>query len=241
MFDYKLALITGVDIPLPELSLVIHQPTIREISMIGESDFFIGVQTLCLKKSMFVEAQEQLEAISNFEIFMTILNEKQTADKKDKVISVMNILFPKSKINLTPRSLLLNQNGIDIIIDEGNFNILQQILEQIFCLSKTDQDNFDPVNDKAREIAKKLMKGRQRVAELKQKESGGSMVGQYLSIITVGIGSMSLFDACRLTIYQLYDLIERYSLYTQWDLDAKCRLAGGKPDKPAENWMKNIH
>ena len=32
MFDYRLALATGVDIPIPELQTVIHQPTIKEIS-----------------------------------------------------------------------------------------------------------------------------------------------------------------------------------------------------------------
>nr|DAZ72865.1 MAG TPA: hypothetical protein [Caudoviricetes sp.] len=42
-------------------------------------------------------------------------------------------------------------------------------------------------------------------------------------------------------MYQLYDLVERYTLYLNWDLDIRQRLAGGTPDKPAENWMKNIH
>ena len=35
-FDYRLALMTGVDIPVPELQIAIHQPTIEEISLIGE-------------------------------------------------------------------------------------------------------------------------------------------------------------------------------------------------------------
>jgi hypothetical protein len=26
-----------------------------------------------------------------------------------------------------------------------------------------------------------------------------------------------------------------------WDLDARARMAGAKPDKPVENWMKNLH
>ena len=43
MFDYNLALMTGIDIPVPELQISIHQPTIKEISMIGEQDFFTGI------------------------------------------------------------------------------------------------------------------------------------------------------------------------------------------------------
>jgi hypothetical protein len=43
MFDYRLALATGVDLPIPEFQTVVHQPTIKEISMVGEQDFFMGI------------------------------------------------------------------------------------------------------------------------------------------------------------------------------------------------------
>ena len=33
-----------------------------------------------------------------------------------------------------------------------------------------------------------------------------------------------------LTLYQLLDLVERYSLYTDWDIDIRSRLAGASPD-----------
>jgi hypothetical protein len=52
---------------------------------------------------------------------------------------------------------------------------------------------------------------------------------------------MSLEDCLNLTMYQMFDLVERYMLWTNWDLDVKSRLAGGKPDSKPDNWMKNIH
>ena len=103
-----------------------------------------------------------------------------------------------------------------------------------------DQSSFNPADKKAQEIAEKLMRGRQRVAE--QKGSADvSVFSQYLSILTVGLNSMSLQDLMDLTMYQLYDLIERYMLYVNWDMDVRCRLAGGKPDSQPDNWMKTIH
>ena len=44
-----------------------------------------------------------------------------------------------------------------------------------------------------------------------------------------------------LTVYQLYDLMERYNLYINWDIDIRSRMAGAKNDKPIESWMKQIH
>ena len=112
----------------------------------------------------------------------------------------------------------------------------------MFCLSKTDSQTFNPGSKKAKEIADKLMKARQKVAKAKEAENGsGSMFGQYLSIITIGTHSMSYKDTMNLTMYQLYDLVERYSLYINWDIDIRGRMAGAKVDKPIDNWMKNIH
>ena len=50
--DIRLALVTGVDIPIPSCQLVVHQPSIKEISMIGETDFFVGVQCLNIDKNL---------------------------------------------------------------------------------------------------------------------------------------------------------------------------------------------
>lgn len=241
MFDYRLALMTGVDIPIPELQLVLHQPTIKEISMVGEQDFFIGIQMLCVKKEMYIQDESLLAQTSNFQIFMTMMNEKQVADKKQCALQVLSLLLPNYQVVFTPRSMVLKKGEEIANIDEGNFENLQQVLIQQFCLQGSGQEQFNPKGEKAREIAQKLMKARQKVAQLKSEEQSGSMFGQYISILTVGLGSMTLNDCLSLTMYQLYDLVERYSLYINWDLDIRAKLAGSTDNKPVDNWMKQIH
>ena len=241
--DYRLALIAGTDIPIPECQAILHQPNIKEIAMIGEKEFFTGVQCLCIHKTMCIEDESLLATTTNFQIFMTIMTDKSTADKKAHVISVLQVLFPGYKAIFTPRTLVLNSNGLNVIIDENNFEILQQVLERIFCLRNTDQASFNPGNDAAKKIADKLMRARERVAKQKAAENGseGSTFSQYVSILTVGLNSMSLQDCLNMTMYQLYDLVERYMLYVNWDIDLRSRLAGGKPDSKPDNWMKIIH
>ena len=244
MIDYRLALMAGIDIPIPECQIAIHQPTIEEIAYIGEQDFFIGIQCLCIDKNMVVQDENVLSQISNFQIFMTVMSEKETADKKEKVMNTLTLLFPDYNSFMTPRALVLSKRdgGETITIDESNFTFLQNVLSEICCISKSDQSNFNPGNEAAKKIAEKLMKARKKVAEIKAAEGGsGSAFAQHISVLTVGLGSMSLKDCLQLTIYQLQDLMERYGLFINWDIDMKSRLAGGKPDKPAENWMKNIH
>ena len=241
--DTRLTLMCGTDYPVPECQIVLHQPRIKEIALIGESDFFSGIQCLCLNKSMFVKDETDLSGINNFQIFMTIMSEKEAADKKAAVQQVCTLLFPKNKVLFTPRSMLITGGeGESIQVDENNFEFLQAAISNICCMKTgpMDQQSFNPANSKAREIAEKLMRGRQRVAEQKG-TNNTSIFSQYLSILTVGLNSMSMFDCMNLTMYQLYDLVERYSLYVNWDMDVKCRLAGGKPDSQPDNWMKDIH
>ena len=240
--DYRLAMMCGTDIPVPECKVILHQPKIKEIALIGEQDFFIGAQCLCLNKSMFVEGKDVLANTNNFQIFMTVMTEKEAKDKKQASIDVLQLLLPKYKAMFTPRSLVLTSQDGNVTIDENNFEQLQDALRLIFCSKNgpMDQQAFNPANDKAREIAEKLMRGRQRVAAQKG-DSTSSVFSQYLSILTVGLQSMSLQDLMDLTMFQLYDLVERYSLYVNWDIDIRSRLAGGKPDKSPDNWMKNLH
>ena len=240
--DIKLALELGSDIPIPECQLVLHQPTMKEIAFMGEHEFFVGVQTLTLHKSMFMDKDKGVpESITNFQIFMTIVNGKETADKKEIVKQLFLIIFPKYKVLFTPNSILFQNDNGNHMVDASNFESLQEILRMVFCVNSTDMDKqaFNPANDAAKEIAEKLMRGRQRVAA-QSGENNHSIFSQYLSVLVIGT-QLGFNELQTYTMYQIFDLMERYSLYTNWDIDLRCRLAGGKPDTQPDNWMKNIH
>ena len=103
--DIRLALMTGIDIPVPELQIAVHQPTIKEISYIGEQEFFIGLQTLSINKNMIKgQGNSLLENTTNFQIFMTIMKEQETRDKKEAIITLFQLIFPKYQVIMTPMS-----------------------------------------------------------------------------------------------------------------------------------------
>ena len=242
---------TGVDIPVPELQTVVHQPTIKEISYMGELDFFNSVQTFCFNKELLIAANPKgksgLEAMNNFQIFMTLITDKSIVDvekRKNNMLSLLSLFFIDYQVNFLPRGLFCINQKLEhsFTIDENNFEIIQNVINEICCLNKSQQSGgFNPEGAKAKEIADKLLRGRARAQQSKGEKSEDGILSRYVSILTVGLESMSLNDCLNLTIYQVYDLIERYGLYTAWDLDIKSRLAGGKPDSKPDDWMKSIH
>lgn len=247
--DIRLALIAGADIPIPSIRLTLHQPTIKEYALMGESDLFQGIQYLCINKNSLVqENKSETVQLNNFQLLMKILEQSENKHEKKNIIStLLSFLFPSYNIALMPRSIVFMQEGQEnIMIDENNFEELQSVLNQVLCVNKLligDQIIYKPANDDAKRIADKIMKGRQKVAELKSQEEGNndSILGRYISILTIGVHSMAFKDCLDLTLYQLFDLVDRFTLYTQYDIDLRVRLAGGTPDKEAENWMKGIH
>ena len=247
-----LQLISGVDIPIPELQTSLHQPTIREISYLGEEQYFSALQILCFNKQIIIAANPQgssaLNAMNNFQIFMTLITDpemKNVTEKKNMILSMFALLFPKYTAQFLPHSIFFNnpETKHNFTLDENNFDALQEVLTAMGGMNNStggQNANFNPANDRAAQIAAKLMKGRQKAAQSKG-DSAGGVLARYVSILTIGLNSMSLDKCLGLTVYQLYDLIERYGLYISWDLDIRSRLAGGKPDSKPDDWMKNIH
>lgn len=243
MNDISLALMTGIDIPCLALSTVFHQPTIKDISYVGETDFFTGVQCLLINRKLItIQGNFDLDNLSNFYIFMMVM--KEDKEKKEQVKNVLSLIFPNYQIILTPQSLMLSKDGAQVLIDDSNFETFQESIRPFLSPGFKDSSDgagaFNPQGAKAEEIARKLMRGRERVAAQKNQGSG-SVLSQYLSVLTVGINSMSLHDLKELTLFQFFDLLERYMLFSNWDVDMRARMAGAKIDTPVENWMKSLH
>ena len=245
----KAALMTGVNIPIPEIQAEIHQPSIKEISYLGEESYFLLLQLICFNKEAIIASNPQgelvLRAMNNFQIFMTLVGEnaKNNGNYKNDLINLFQLFFPGFNVQFLPNGIFFNNTELkkNFTINENNFDNLQSIILQISGLSSMASGKnaqYNPRGEKAAKIAAKLMRGRSKAAGQKNE---GTILDRYVSILTVGLNSMSLSECISMTIYQLFDLIERYGLYTAWDIDIRSRLAGGKPDDKPDDWMKSIH
>lgn len=256
----ELALMTGIDIPFPAAQIVIHQPSIKEISYFGEEEFFIGCELLKFSKdSLPSEDKDNLKDQTNFDVIMSIMREK-----KDKSLvrnslgakMIFSLLFPDYTVQFKKNSIvLLKENEIiekvngqlkkttqleEHRIDNDNYEDFKAILIDIFCLSAGSGDNYNPAGDLAKKIADKLKKGNQKRAELEKQKMHFTVFGRYASILAIGL-KIDLNVLNNYTVYQLYDQFKRYELKVSNDIHLKAQLAGAKNLEKVENWMKNIH
>ena len=103
----QLTLLSGVDLPIPELKVNIHQPTLREIAYIGERSFYQAVtlllldkEDLAMKEGMTDEDKAFLLSQSNFQILMSIINSEGADLQKISIMTLLSLILPNKSIDI---------------------------------------------------------------------------------------------------------------------------------------------
>lgn len=241
-----LLLLSGNDIPFVAAQVNIHQPTIKEIAYIGEEAFFTGCQLLNFSKDILNEEDKSnLEQLSNFEVLMSIINDKNAAIKKQKVclVMVLTLIFPTYQVKLSQNEILfLQDNQVVGKLTKDNFEEFKEIISTMFCLKSCGgEDDYNPSGEFAKKIAEKLKERQRRLAEQKGSSAGKiAIFSRYISILSVG-EQKDMNSLLQYTVYQLFDEFQRYEMKVGFDYYIQAKMAGAKDLKEVDDWMKDIH
>lgn len=244
----ELILLTGADIPFVQGSVTIHQPTLYEISLIGETDFFSGCEMLRFsKKILKVKDNFDLNNYHDFDILMSIMNDYSGPMKYNVSCAklVLDLLFPLYIVVITPRAISFldrETNQTQGEINLANFDAFKDIITEMLCLTSASSDqDYKTDGELANKIAAKLERRHQKLAELNaQKAKTVAILSRYISILAVG-EHKDMNALSKYTVYQLFNEFQRYQLKLDHDQVFQARLAGATGLKDPEDWKKNLH
>lgn len=240
------------DIPFEKAQLLIHNPTIKEIALIGQQTFFIGCEYLNFSKDHLNEQDKiSLKDFSNFEILLTIIKNDNATIKQIKVCMelVLLLLFPDYKINFLPSSIMFSRKTEDQteykIIDKENFEDFRNIVSEMFCLSEVtnkSKKKYNPGGVQAMALVKKFEQRERKLAKLKNKNKDNEIkiLEQYISILAVG-QQKDKNQLMQYTVYQLFDQLKRFRKKEDFDIYIKAKMAGAQNLQDVDNWMNDIH
>lgn len=140
----RLLLQTGGDIPFPDARITVHNPKLKEIALIGEDSFHPGCQFLNFsKESIEIKDNFNLEEKTDFDIFMSIICDKERAKFKNDAKMVMSLLFPDCMIsyNETKGIELTKPDGFKTNINRYNYDTFKEIINSLFCLQELEGKN----------------------------------------------------------------------------------------------------
>ena len=237
----ELLLLSGNDVPFPQAAITIHNPTLKEIGLMGEEKFHLGCRFLLFNKNnLSEEDKNNLANQSNFDIFMSIMNSPEKATYKVDIFSILSLLFPQYEIKIEKDKILLQNEQISSIINEQNYEDFKNFLIQMFCLEAENEKQYDPADALAKKIAEKIKKGKEKVGKQKGKNQKLIIYAQYASILAAG-ENKDLNDLMNYTIYQINDEFKRFQLKENNDIYISAKLAGAQNLEEVDNWMEDIH
>ena len=240
----ELLLLSGNDIPIDNNHLLMHPPTIKEIAFIGENTFFAGCEFIKFsKENLKLEDRSHLENISNFNILMSIMREKNLTALRNTqcMIQVLNLLFPtyEIQINFEKMSIDFKQDNNIFSLNEKNYDNFVNVLNDMLCLGGGDTD-YKPSGTLARQIADKLKDRHAKLMSQSKDNQEITILSRYVSVLAVG-ENKDMNSLLNYTVYQLFDEYKRFSLKTAWDIHLKAQLAGATNLEDVDDWTKDIH
>lgn len=247
----ELQLLAGTDIPFPEAQVSIHQPTLKEISYIGEDKFFFGCQLLKFSKNMLSsEDKSHLENYTDFDILMQIVenksNEKTISESVSNMFYILALLFPSYQISIEKNQIVLtdiqNNKNVKHYLNAANYTAFKKIISEIFNLSDNmeSSSDYNPSGALAQKIAEKLKNRHKKLAEQKGDGQKIALYSRYVSILAVG-EHKDINSLMGYTIYQILDEYKRFCLKMQYDIYVKAKMAGAKDAQEPEDWMKDLY
>ena len=254
----ELLLMTGGEILLEDPLVKIQQPTIKQIALKGESEFFRSMSIFYIGPEPLVEFINQLETLEEDEkeiLLKTItaydnllfVMQASTADGTDKyevvklTQSAFDLLTPEYRFNFDPQkqemSLISLKDSHSIVVDGELFMKIKSVAEQIFLLDKffggSQKEELSPA---AQKIADKIAESERKIKEMNGEKEEGSYFARILSIMGMH-GDLDYLS--NLTVYQLHNQFERFNLFTNYNQNMRALLAGAT-NVELVDWYKKI-
>lgn len=240
--------LSGSQVPIKKCGIFVTQPKIKQIAQFGEDDFLMATQLFADTENFIGDVREGNPLLgdrSDFQILMIILH--QDSQLRDCVDKFFALAFPDYNVEFSKNSIdfkIEGTEGLKGSVNPFNYESFSQTIKELFQLKGKSESDYNPANDKAKEIAEKLRKGREKANKSSGKSQNvGSLFGTYISILSVGM-SMDMNIFYDYTPFQIYDTFNRYWMKVQSDFYTKISttpmMDTSKMEAPQE-WTDNIY
>nr|DAF55222.1 MAG TPA: hypothetical protein [Siphoviridae sp. ctZHD14] len=243
-------ILSGMPILVPQCKFAITQPKVKDVVAFGEDRFFDSVQLFVRLDDLMEPVKKgnpRLAMLSGFHVLMVVL--EQQIEMRTDVKDFFALILPQYEIEFSSGSINLKipeETGIKGQLNPMNFEYFQDTLKTLFVPKGhgEEEEDYNPANDKAAEIAAKLKAGNQKRREMKAKENPNqSVFGSYTSILSVGLG-IDINVLYNYTVFQLFDSFSRFSAKMAYEFYQKIVstpfMDASKMSEPL-NWIDDIY
>jgi hypothetical protein len=234
-------------LPLYIENLELCPITVRDIIEIGENQYNSYLMLLIMPDKLFSNLLENLEGINdaelsninNFDILLLFCN----------IYSQLEIEILEGFKFFIKRDIKFNkiEGYFEIINENDNFILNKDTYKQFIDIIKLQnymiksEDEQKPVNKKAKELLEKQKETRDKINKIKSNNAAPLNISDYISIIISKSYEMDVKKCLDMTIYALFDYIERQALIDNYNVGVKQLLAGAKTEEVnLKHWLSKL-
>ncbi|MEK4006341.1 hypothetical protein [Paenibacillus sp. FSL H3-0333] len=175
----------------------VHSPSLKDIVSIGYDKYNHALSSLLFDKSRFPELKNLKE--TNLEL---VIHFYSNDDRFRDSLELGSRLVFKNEVSIQISGDSLNLRVGDSIVSSETFCGLQKLIKFANKIpEKTEVEEFNPANSKAKEFIDKIMGDRAKKPQKKPVSNLPSLI----SGLSWKSPNISILDIGELTIYQLYD------------------------------------
>lgn len=237
--DIELKLLAGLPVEIKGVGLF-HNPKIREIIDLGESKYNYYLSSIFLSRKQVQNADENL---NDFELLFAICYHNK--EFQEIFFNALKFFFKEEDVGLDTDNqsifFYFGEKKENRRITQDNFDEIKKLIRVANFLEESEKEEFNPINEKAKEIIAKFLKNKEKLPKIKEKMNLHSI----LSGIAWKSKNLNIFNVFDLTLYQLYDGFYRmdvidYYQSTIQGLNAGT-IDGSKIDLKKIHWTKIIN
>jgi len=229
--DDELRLLKGSSFFIDKIE--IKQLTLNEITDFGYTKYQQMLNVYILELEDIVK--EIPEEFNEIKIFDLLLN-SGIDDLLENLLSSIYLFFKPNKIDVISNEIILD----DKKINRDNWDFICEIIKMQNCVKRAEKEEYNPGNERARKFIEKLNAMKKDLPKIKSDITLPSMI----SGVAWKAQNINIKNIWDLTIYQLYDALNRLNLIDDYQFTLTGIFAGTvdgkKIDMKKINWIKNI-
>ena len=238
-----LTLESGADILIKEFNLIMNQPLLIELAILGEDNYRDALATLNFDRASFIGkldmAEEEIMSVSDFEWIITILRIHDAKRINIQIFLEMCFKNYNIKLDLEQGKIIFTNKNNDnnvIKVTSLNYQILKDYINKIFYMEQKDESSFNTDSPLGERIAKKIAEGRKKV---NAKSGQKHVLTNAISSLAVELKLPLTTVYKEFTLYQFYTQLKRQRKYDASENALRFILAGAR-DVEREDWSGDL-
>lgn len=235
--DDRLKALRGLPIEVDK-NISIKPLTVGEIVEVGYTNYMRYLQYITLDKKQFNIVDEQITTLDCY-----ILSQDEYIIEE---VRQALMLFLKTNITIINGYVIYGEVNIEdknsnIFIDNNNWNRICEVIKLQNIWSK-DEENNNPIDEKAKEILKKRTEARKILSKVKNGDSSSEDVLEFddlISILSSHGNGINIFNVWDLTMYAFDNQFNRMRMLDDYNISIRSILAGAK-EINIKHWMGKI-